>query len=308
MGKRKLHDNTYFQCDWTGLPMRTSLCYMPVFRESGKMTKQGSYVCWEAVIAHAREMCNSDIIDTTALNKIELHVDTIVGCHVHAAPHWSALQWFDQNGTLDSKLFFDRCEALDNGQKTMVHITSDGGVEEIFADPTDFRLKFGTFLGVRPDDVHTFVSTRKKSRDREVVVFHTGDDRKPVNEKASTIFKMKIHGDVIVAQKTKETCYWNRFRYTDYTADKLTEKRKREDCSGGMSKQDYAGVRSEMEQEFSAFEGVASSLSELPSDLARASGIVPPDAKELAALAQARKLARLEERLGNALVPVEACA
>ena len=56
MGKRKLHAETYFQCDWTGLPMRYTNCYMPSWNESGKLMKHGSYACWEAVVAHAEEI------------------------------------------------------------------------------------------------------------------------------------------------------------------------------------------------------------------------------------------------------------
>ena len=29
MGKRKLHELHYYQCDWTGLNMDQSYCYMP---------------------------------------------------------------------------------------------------------------------------------------------------------------------------------------------------------------------------------------------------------------------------------------
>jgi hypothetical protein len=53
MGKRKIHGVTYYQCDYTGLPMRNSYCYVPTWKEDGRMTKQGSYCCWEAVLASA---------------------------------------------------------------------------------------------------------------------------------------------------------------------------------------------------------------------------------------------------------------
>ena len=29
MGKKKLHGETIYQCDWTGFPMRNSNCYVP---------------------------------------------------------------------------------------------------------------------------------------------------------------------------------------------------------------------------------------------------------------------------------------
>jgi hypothetical protein len=42
MGKRKLHGITYYQCDWSGLPMRATNCYMPTW-SGHKLVKHGSY-------------------------------------------------------------------------------------------------------------------------------------------------------------------------------------------------------------------------------------------------------------------------
>ncbi len=60
MGKRKLHTTTFYQCDWTGYPMKTSNCYLPVWsdndKDTGKLMKKGSYCNWESVIAHAAQM------------------------------------------------------------------------------------------------------------------------------------------------------------------------------------------------------------------------------------------------------------
>ena len=63
MGKRKLHHSIYYQCDWTGLPMHKSHCYMPHVAKDKKgrqvIAKRGSYCNWESVVAHAYKMlCN----------------------------------------------------------------------------------------------------------------------------------------------------------------------------------------------------------------------------------------------------------
>ena len=100
----------------------------------------------------------------------------------------------------------------------------EADIGEVKSSPVDQRLRFGSFLDALPGDVLSFVSTRKKARDRDVVVFYTADATKPFNEKASSVFKMKIHGDVLVAQQAKELCYWNRTRYCNYTMDKFNEK------------------------------------------------------------------------------------
>ena len=55
MGKRKLHDKTYYQCDWTALPMDSPACYMPSF-DGKKLKKRGNYCNWESVVAHANHL------------------------------------------------------------------------------------------------------------------------------------------------------------------------------------------------------------------------------------------------------------
>ena len=55
MGKRKMHGLSYYQCDWTGFPMRNSNCYLPDYRD-GVLQKRGHYCNWEAVQAHIYHM------------------------------------------------------------------------------------------------------------------------------------------------------------------------------------------------------------------------------------------------------------
>ena len=53
MGKRKLHDKTYYQCDWTAIPMDSPACYMPSF-DGKKLKKRGNYCNWESVVRRRR--------------------------------------------------------------------------------------------------------------------------------------------------------------------------------------------------------------------------------------------------------------
>ena len=39
MGKRKLHNTHFYQCDWTGFAMQDSNCYMPSWTLEGKYTR-----------------------------------------------------------------------------------------------------------------------------------------------------------------------------------------------------------------------------------------------------------------------------
>ena len=66
MGKRKQHGITYYQCDWTGLPMRSTNCYMPTWN-GDKLVKHGSYAYWECVVAHVHELEKAgDLLDVEA--------------------------------------------------------------------------------------------------------------------------------------------------------------------------------------------------------------------------------------------------
>ena len=120
-------------------------------------------------------------IDTDALAKIQEHVDTTAGCRVRQAPHWSRMSWFakaDEPATLSASTFFEACVALDTDYKVAVILHANGDIGEVKSSPVDQRLRFGSFLDALPGDVLSFVSTRKKARDRDVVVFYTADATK----------------------------------------------------------------------------------------------------------------------------------
>ena len=51
MGKRKLHNKSFFQCDWTGFPMNKSYCYMPTWDTNNKLVKKRATV---QVLSQAR--------------------------------------------------------------------------------------------------------------------------------------------------------------------------------------------------------------------------------------------------------------
>ena len=51
MGKRKISGHTYYQCDFTGFPMKNTNCYLPSWTADGKLQKKGSFCNWESVIA-----------------------------------------------------------------------------------------------------------------------------------------------------------------------------------------------------------------------------------------------------------------
>ena len=95
MGKRKLHDKTYYQCDWTALPMDTPACYMPTF-EGKKLKKRGNYCNWESVVAHADHLHEVEKkIETEEYEAVLEHVYELTGANIQPKDyHFTMLEHF----------------------------------------------------------------------------------------------------------------------------------------------------------------------------------------------------------------------
>ena len=98
MGKRKLHGLTYYQCDWTGLPMRDQNCYFPVWKDKGRLHKSGSYLNWGCVKAHANEMFEASELTLAQYSQVCDHADFMNGGSVTEAPPYEHFDWFARRG------------------------------------------------------------------------------------------------------------------------------------------------------------------------------------------------------------------
>lgn len=323
MGKRKLHAQTYFQCDWTGLPMRQTNCFMPTWNEEGKLVKHGSYTCWESVVAHAEELHKTGEITDWLLSKVKQYIDNAVGQTVHAAPHWSTLAWFAREETdvrITSPEDFIRVCSSNSSPVTAVHMASDGSMCEVVCTQDEVDAKFVKYLN-RPflhnADPQSFQTVRKKGvKDRDLTVFYWPlKNGQPFNSSASTMFKMQIYGDVLLVQQTKEPCFLPRERYVNYTLtmyqDQFSNKRSRKEPTS-LTTEDYAIAKAEMASELKQVESEASAFASVPADLAKASILEPPAAQELAKLLRARgqspphKRPKMQALETQAVVSVEA--
>ena len=70
MGKRKIHNSTFYQCDWTGYAMRAPYCYLPQWTSAGKLIKKGCYCNWESVVAHAEAMADKGTLTEEEVRRI----------------------------------------------------------------------------------------------------------------------------------------------------------------------------------------------------------------------------------------------
>jgi hypothetical protein len=298
MGKRKIHGTTYFQCDWTGLPMRQTNCYMPDWNESGKLLKHGSYACWEAVAAHAMEIC-----DEEKRTKTLGYINNLVGCNVHPAPHWSKLSWFARDGVgeiVSPNAFLNVCRNTEEPVMA-VRMLSDGSTHPVMCSHSDTLQKFEAHL-TRPFTLHgplhepqkLWLVRKKSNKERDLTVFYWPvKNGLPFNATATQLFKMQIYGDVLLVQQSKEPCFLPRERYlsymeSDYHEQYATASRKRKTDSADFSTQDYSVIKAQMASDLERVEAAASACALVPERVAMAAVLPPPSGKEIATLLEAR--------------------
>lgn len=286
MGKRKLHGQTYFQCDWTGLPMRQTNCYMPDWNANGKLMKHGSYANWEAVVAHAVEKGQEQ--------RVRDYIDELVGCHVQPAPHWSTLAWFsrEEPTIFTAQQFHDECRKV-VAPIVAIRISPEGQAHEVFCHEYDIQTRFKDHLTKpfnAPDaSPQSFQTVRKRSKERDLTVFYWPDKNGlTFNQVASNAFKMQIYGDALLLQQTREPSFVPRDRYVNYHLvdyqETFTKHNKRKEVPSTLSMPEYDKIKGQMAQELQSLEAQASANASVPTELAKAAILPPPTGAELAAL------------------------
>ena len=85
MGKRSQNNQTFYQCGWTAWPLARPSCQFPVWKtgEDGKrkerLTKIGSYLNWECVVAKAEQLASASEISQDMLDRVRLYVQERTG-------------------------------------------------------------------------------------------------------------------------------------------------------------------------------------------------------------------------------------
>lgn len=265
MGKRKMQALAYYQCDYTGFPMRSSNCYIPVWKEDGRMTKHGSYCCWEAVLSAAAT--------SPQFKEIKAYVEELVGCELNPAPSHSELVWFSETGSIATiDQFLGACE-VPLKPVQVVEVGVDGRL-------THAVLARRAWMGFS----HRFTTTRKKGKEKAFEVCFGGEGQP--NTTATQYFKQALCGPVYVALKSNELAIQERTRYLDISLETFSSvflPRKRKE-SAGLEKKEYESVKAEMLKELMQVEASASASALPPSQLAKAAVMPCALGKEIALL------------------------
>lgn len=292
MGKRKIHDGYFYQCDWTAFPMRAAHCYLPQWTSANKLVKKGSYCNWESVVAHAETLKVAGTLAQADVDQISDHIAELVGARVATAPHWKELAHMSTGGGLTATQFhWECCQAVD---VMCVVLHPDGTVQEEVLDKGDAPGE--KYMNPSATPITSFYSTRKvgkkaKGSDRELCVYHTPDRNLPHNLQASNLFKMQLFGTVLLVQKSREASFMPRerlvsFNMTDYT-DHFSKKRKRPETAA-YDTTAYKAVKKKMQETLNAFEAESASAAITPAAHSKALTMAPTSGKVLAAAMRAR--------------------
>ena len=270
-----MHGDAFYQCDYTGFPMRQAYCYMPTWDQCGKLVKKGSYCNWESVLAHAAMLYATPY--DAEFDRVKAHVTAITGTErLRDAPPYTEL--YHMKGQMTPKEYHEKCVYSDDCIMG-VKITVDGEVIEVVLGPNDGIFHFEDFMH-KPYAYHgkaqVFHSMRKKSgvtaKDLTVLYYPSRD--LPVNNVASNVFKMQLHGDVLMVQQIREQSFMPRERYVTYTRqefmDQFMKKRKRGNVEApAMSPEDYDVAKKQMQQKLKEFEAEITKTAKKPAEMSR---------------------------------------
>lgn len=294
-----MHDKVFYQCDWTGLLMKSANCFMPTWTEIGKpLRKKGTYCNWESVVAHARASFCDEVLGAEELRRVEEFVsEQTGGTRYFNCVDWSELEHF--GGSMSAKDYHDACTNMSN-EVFGVKILESGHQNEILMDTNAGKLCIDNNLKrppLVPEGVHPsmFQSYRKgKHKEKDLCIFYypnkNGCD---LNSLASSLFKMQIYGECLLVECSREASFMPRERFVNYTfsdfQDNFLRKRKRPASEQtSMRPEEYHEIKAEMQESLTAFERSASSLAAPPSKVAKVARMPPPDGRQLAKLAKHR--------------------
>ena len=286
MGKRKLNATTFHQCEWTGYPMRAAHCYWPSWSHSGKLVKKGSYCNWEAVVAHAHWLRARDNITEAEHESVVHHVNTLTGTFVESAPHYEELSHI--KGEMSAEKFHEACTRHTH-PVTAVKIHMDGQVSEVTLHPNAGTFSFDDYFQHSGPHgaLSSFHSMHKRGKtDRDLTVFYYPAPHQAAtnNATASNLFKMRLDGDVLLVQQSREQSFMSRSRYVDFTLamyeEHFTKKRKRVDPPGITTAQ-YEDVKQQMQATLNEYEREVAGSAVPPKEVSKVSAAVV-DGKALA--------------------------
>lgn len=311
MGVRKhLRGKQFFTCDWTAQPMDAAYAQRAVFKQcpngEWKMSKTGAYICYEAALAHTRELelerleeahgkenvnpLDFDHQASEAYLKAVEWIQSQTSFDIKPAPHFTELVHFGGSMTVSE---FNSRVTVQNTPIQAVLLKESGPAEKFIGSETlseNNRIRNALYP-------NSFKATRqrkdKKNKNCDVMVFYNNTKSAPKNRTASDLFRQEILGDALIVLVCKEPSYMSRQRLlhysvADFNEDYSRNKKRKADAPNALTSDEYAAVKAEAQQSINAFEANISESAMKPTERAKAQKIPPSCGKEIAQLAKAR--------------------
>lgn len=266
MGKRKHIDVSYWQCDWTGMPLGVSRYYIPVMEANGRVTRKGTYMNWQCARAHLNYMHSQDKITYEEFLKSVNLINNLAGYTVCNAPDYQALMHF--GGKMTILEFTQQCnERLE--PLSAVRMNCDGTVQHVYISPVNGNYDCGLSKEMECTDWDLLRPTRKLKnvKDKQMAVIcnrvPVDPQRATYNTKASQLFKIELYGDVLIVCLTKRVDVDHMDEFLCFTMDDFEEQFKKkakkpkkttEDEAAAMSKEDFNLVEHEINKAFKELE------------------------------------------------------
>ena len=273
MGKRKLLRRSFYQCDWTGLPMQSSNCYMPTWVK-GKASRRGSYCNWESVLAHAADLHGSA---SEAYACVSKHVEALAG-PIGTAPPVDTLVHF--GGTQTAEQYHEACCRARNSLPA-VKLLANGTATEVELKVFDGVPQLAEHLDMAEHTTWHSAAVVQKCRKNAPTAFYN-PEATCTNVAATRVCKTPIVGDALLLRCTAETCYMPRECFLPYTLSMHSAS-----CNNkrhnpvALTPAEYQQLKQGLQSSLSTCEQAFSAGAVRPRDLALALPMPLPTGKEL---------------------------
>ena len=226
MGKRSHNSYTYYQCDLTAFPMQRPGSQMPVWKtgEDGKETlsKVGSYLNNECVMARAEQMASKSEITQETLNRVREYLEARTGVDMQLSAE--ALEELDPKvllhfgGTYGVGGYKQRCEAATHVQLVtaiLVPVDKASPIKEVLVDTADGCVAsicdhIGRSKATSPpheDDlrISQMDGRPRMNRERKYELYHAKNNSAAVkNQRATQLLRADVFGPAVMVQQTTE--------------------------------------------------------------------------------------------------------
>ena len=224
MGKRSHNSYTYYQCDLTAFPMQRPGSQMPVWKtgEDGKekLSKVGSYLNNECVMARAEQMASKSEITQETLDRVREYLEARTGVDMRLSAE--ALEELDPKvlthfgGTYTMGLYKQRCEAMTRVQLVtaiLVPVDKASPIKEILVDTTGECVEsicdhIGRSKATLPHDEDLRISQMddrpRMSRERKYELYHAKNYSALKNARATQLLRSDVFGNALILQHTTE--------------------------------------------------------------------------------------------------------